>query len=369
MRLCLICNSLSEGGAGRVAALLANGFAADGWAVTLMTTDDGSEERISKLVPEVIHMPLSIEHASSSPARAVFTNVKRAGIIRRAVLGTGAGLVISFLDRTNVLVLLATRGTGIGTIVSERTDPAGRSIGLPWETMRFLTYTWAGALVCQGQCALSSFRRSVRLKGCVIPNPVIISNGTAGKSRQNSSGLAPYRLVAMGTFKPEKGFDLLVRAFARVVSDHPDWSLTIWGDGPERGAIDRLRRKLGISNRVHLPGRTQKPQSKLAECDLFVLSSRVEGFPNALVEAMAVGLPVIATDVGAVTEIIRPGVDGTIVRPGDERVLAFAMDRLMGDGGLRREMGLRGRDVLIRFSLEKVLGMWKGVIQRVVGLL
>jgi len=367
MRLCLICNSLSEGGAGRVAALLANGFAAHGWAVTLMTTDDGSGDRISNLISEVVHMPLSIEYASSSPARAVFANVKRAGIIRRAVLGTGAGLVISFLDRTNVLAVLATRGTGIGTIVSERTDPGGRNIGLYWETMRLLTYAWADALVCQGQRALSSFRRSVRLKGCVIPNPVVVPNGTAGKSREGSNGPGPFRLVAMGTFKPEKGFDLLVRAFARVVSDHPDWSLTIWGDGSERGAIDRLRHKLGISDRVHLPGRTQNPQSELAEGDLFVLSSRVEGFPNALVEAMAVGLPVIATDVGAVTEIVRPGVDGTIVRPGDERVLASAMDRLMGDGELRREMGFRGRDVLFRFSLEKVIMMWKDLIQRVAG--
>lgn len=367
MRISLICNTLSEGGAGRVASLLANGFAADGWPVILMTTDDGAKERFFHLMPDVIHMPLSLEQASFSRTDAVRANTNRVRIIREAVLGAGSRLVISFLDRTNVLAILATRGSGIPVVVSERTDPAERNIGLPWKILRRMTYALADALVCQGQRPLDSFPQSIRRVGCIIPNPVIRPKSLRMGSPDARGRLGPYRLVAVGTLRPEKGFDLLVRAYACVVRDFPEWSLTIWGEGPERAVIDALRSGLGVSDRVRLPGLTQKPFSELVDGDLFVLSSRVEGFPNALAEAMAAGLPVIATDVGCVPDIVRNGLDGIIVRPGDVRGLVSAMGRLMGNGKLRCEMGSRAREVTERFGMEKVLTMWKDLIRKVVG--
>ena len=97
----------------------------------------------------------------------------------------------------------------------------------------------------------------------------------------------------------------------------------------------------------------------MAAADLFVLSSRVEGFPNALTEAMAAGLPVVATDVGAVTEIVRTGVDGLIVPSGDVAALAAALDILMGNSEKRAELGRRAKEVAERFSPQRVVALWE----------
>ena len=276
-------------------------------------------------------------------------------------------VVISFMDRPNILTLLATRGSGIPVIVSERTDPAGRHIGRQWEVLRRLTYPWADALVCQGHRPLNYFHSPVRDRGHIIPNPVYISPEQESLRAYLDRDANTRTIVALGSLRKEKGFDILLEAFALMVKAHPDWSLTIFGEGPERGALEVQSRKLEIAGCVNLPGVTNDPLARLAEGDLFVLSSRVEGFPNALTEAMSVGLPVIATDVGAVPEIICEGINGLIVPSNDIGALSAAMSRLMRDEVDRCRLGSQAPEVLNRFSLEKVRIMWEDIISQVIG--
>lgn len=349
-----------------MASILANGFAAEGWSVTLMTTDNGVEEPAYRLLPKVRYMPLSIEYETCSSVGAARASIRRIRIMRGAILGTASDVVISFLDRTNVLALLATVGSGIPVIVSERTDSGKRNIGLPWKILRRLIYPHADAVVCQGRRPLNSLPPSIARKTIIIPNPVTLADDVKLPSGEARTKTGPYKLIAMGTLKPEKGFDLLLQAFSLVMRDHPEWTLTIWGDGSERKRLEPRRSELGLAEKVRLPGATRAPFSELARGDLFVLSSIVEGFPNALAEAMAVGLPVIATDVGAVQEIVRNDLNGIVVPAGDVPALAAAMNRLMADKRLRCEMGRRAREVLNEFSPENVLAMWKNLIANVV---
>jgi glycosyltransferase involved in cell wall biosynthesis len=147
----------------------------------------------------------------------------------------------------------------------------------------------------------------------------------------------------MGRLHPQKGFDLLLEAFSRIKDQYPDWSLTILGDGPLREQIESLRDELGLKGRVHLPGAVKNPHQVLKQAELFVLSSRREGFSLALLDAMSYGLPVVAFDCrSGPREIIRDGVDGVLVPPEDVGAMAEALGRLMSDESERNRLAFNG---------------------------
>jgi glycosyltransferase involved in cell wall biosynthesis len=204
-----------------------------------------------------------------------------------------------------------------------------------------------------------------KAKVFVVPNPVLpfSSAGTNRPCQQNSAD-AP-KVLGMGRLIPLKGFDKLIRAFATCSQTHPDWHLIIVGEGPERPKLQQLIEELGVARRVALPGRVTDPAQLLGDASLFVLSSAYEGFPNALCEAMAVGLPVISFDCPfGPREIIRDGYDGLLVPADDEKALAAALGELMSDSNRRASLGHHAREITHRFSLEKVMNTWEEILAK-----
>jgi glycosyltransferase involved in cell wall biosynthesis len=145
-----------------------------------------------------------------------------------------------------------------------------------------------------------------------------------------------------------------------------DWRLSIWGEGYLRPKLEEQAKQCGVAERVFLPGCTSTASMDLARCHSFALSSRVEGFPNVLCEAMALGLPAVATDVGAVPEILRHGIDGWVVPVADVPALASGLRTLCSDRPFRIECGQRAREVVERFNASKVIGAWGGLMAEVV---
>jgi GalNAc-alpha-(1->4)-GalNAc-alpha-(1->3)-diNAcBac-PP-undecaprenol alpha-1,4-N-acetyl-D-galactosaminyltransferase len=365
MRCTLIIHSLSSGGAERVISRMGNYWAQQGWEITLLTFDDGKEPPFYQLEDRVNHRSLGIAKYSANPIAGIWNNITSVQGLRKAIIKSKPDVVISFMERTNVIALLANRGLKIPILVSERNDPAMLSPGRMWEILRQWTYPAADRVVVQTQRAGNYFAAKLQERIVVMPNPVIMPpiETTATPPQL----LGERSLIAVGRLVPQKGFDLLLQAFSKLKDRYPEWNLTILGEGELRPQLESLRQELGLKDRVHLPGRVKNPHEFLKQADIFIMSSRFEGFPNALCEAMVCGLPVISTDCpNGPREIIRDGVDGLLVPSEDIPALAAAMERLMADPQQRSTLAAAAPELADRFSLEKVMLMWESLVKDVI---
>jgi GalNAc-alpha-(1->4)-GalNAc-alpha-(1->3)-diNAcBac-PP-undecaprenol alpha-1,4-N-acetyl-D-galactosaminyltransferase len=364
-RLTLVIHALHGGGAERVLAVLASHWAASGRQVTLVTLDDQCSDEYP-LHPEVSRVGLGGLRVSRSPWGAVIANFRRCRQLRSVIAASRPELVISFTDRMNVLTLLASARAPWPVLIAERSDPRRQRMPRVWEWLRRWTYPRCAAAVVQTETVASCVRELVgRRPVFTIPNAAFPS--PVDDDQENLPGRRRPYLVALGRLSPEKGFDLLIEAFARIADRHPDVDMKIIGEGPCRTALEAQAASLGVTDRVELAGWVAQPAPALQHGLLFVLPSRWEGFPNALLEAMASGLPAVGSASNSGTDqIIRHEVDGLLVPPEDVEALAAGIDRLLSHPELRQQMSSRAREVIQRFEAKNFFDRWDHVVASLV---
>ena len=359
MRVTMVNSSLLGGGAERVMVTMANAWAARGWPVEIVTLADAPS--FYPLDPAVTHTRLGLRGASGNPARAVAANARRLVRLRRAIRASRPDVVVAFMGAVSVQTLLATRGLGAPVVVGEHSDPTLERVHPAWRALRRATYPLAARVLVLSEVARDYFPPAIRRRTEVMPNPVAVAPPSADIRRGGRR-----QVVGMGRLVEEKGFDALVDAFARLAPAFPDWDLVVWGEGPARPALEARRDRLGLGGRVRLPGQTTAPHDRLREADLFALASRREGFPMALAEALACGLPAVAFDLPSGPKaLIRDGVDGLLVPNGDTAALAAGLGSVMRDGALRSRMAARAPEVLDRYGVEAVMARWDELLDRV----
>ncbi len=349
---------MTEGGAERVASLLVNTWAAAGHHVTLIPTFSMRGACFYPL-DQRVQLEYLADRVGTS-RKTVWSSVRRFLTLRRMVKEVSPEVVVSFLTHVNVVALLATAGMRIPVVVSERVYPPLQVIAPIWLKLCRVLYRRAALVVAQTEQTAGWIRREcARAPVSVIPNPIVLPVAGSGRNVSPTSVATGRRvLLSIGRLVEQKGYARLVMAFARSAQALTEWDLVILGDGPELGTLERLRDELGLGARVHLPGRVANVGEWYASADAFVLSSFYEGFPNALLEAMAHGLPCVSVDCpSGPADIIHHGMDGLLVAD-DEDGLARGIETLMSDARLREALGRRARDVVARFSLETVSRRW-----------
>jgi glycosyltransferase involved in cell wall biosynthesis len=248
------------------------------------------------------------------------------------------------------------------TFGSERTYPPMTPLGAAREWVRWLAYGLLTGVICQTEAARCWLRQYTRARRVyVIPNhvdlplraqaPLIMPSEVMGESRRC--------VLAVGRIAEEKQFHKLIDAFAALVPRFPHWDLVIVGDGSDR--LDLLARVAahGLETRIHLPGAAGNMADWYRRADIFAMTSRFEGFPNALLEAMAHGTPPIAFDcMTGPSELIRNGRNGLLIPLNDMTGMVEGLSKLMADGTLRAELGGRALTAREDFGADRMTKLW-----------
>ena len=372
MKVVFYIHSLTGGGAERVTSSLARNLVDQGHEVGVitMTSDEGDFYPLDQRVRRVT---LNLAGVNRGLGKLT-ANYRRWRALRRVFKAEKPDVVVAMMTTSIVVAILAAIGLSVRVYGSERNYPGRKATGRPWALLRRLVYRFAAGHVAQTREAAAWLERHTGARNVhVIPNPVVWPIPSFPPEVTPESVVSPERkiILAVGSKPEQKGFDLLVRAFAGLAADWPEWDLVILGVDPTSEAVcgggasvQRLAEEVGVAQRLYLPGRVGNVADWYQRADIFVLSSRYEGFPNVLLEAMASGCACVAFDCDTgPRDLIEDGINGLLVQAECTQALTNAMARLMRNDDLRAELGSRAVAVRQTFSEQRVMALWQQVLR------
>jgi glycosyltransferase involved in cell wall biosynthesis len=413
--LILVCNSLEAGGIERVVSTLANEWSRRGRRVCVVTMHD--RRKFFTLDPRVHHvvidragvtwvaeilrragvlfdrlawlksllqtlLGLRLYHLLSMKVWSVNFSLYlayEAGALRRALGRIESPVVVSLGTSVNVITLKACKGLGRRVIISERNDPRRLPMQKVWDWVARKLYQRADLVTANTRTALRDMRAFVdESKLAYVPNPLVIQNGEGGpngyghgdngnvhavaKDDAHAPSSKPFILI-VGRLVWDKSHDVLLEAFAQLGDGFEDWRLSVVGDGRMKESLKEQAASLGIASRVDFHGVVRDPRPFYSAAHVFALPSRVEGTPNALLEAMSYGLPVVVSDgPPGPQEMVSHDETGLVVPVNDARALAEALRLLAGDEALRRRLGDAARERVREHDLPRSLAAWESVV-------
>ena len=355
MKLLFYINAIHEGGAERVMVNLAKQFTEVGYDVILVTSfSDSWEYQISPLVHRISMEAVEIKQ------NRLARNVRRISKLRDICRKEKPDVLISFMQEPNFRALLASIGLPLKTIVSVRNDPAREYAGKIGRFVGKVLLPMADGCVFQTEQAKAWFPVRLQKKSAIIMNEV--SETFFDTVRENVANV-----VTVGRLNKQKNHELLLRAFSRISAKHPSEKLLIYGEGDQRALLAETIASLGLEGRVVLMGSTSQVAKALSEARIFVLSSDYEGMPNALMEALAVGVPSISTDCpcGGPQMLIEHEKNGLLVPVGDEVALAAAMDKLLSNKEYAEALGAAARESAKRYTPREIFEEWRAYVENI----
>lgn len=349
----IITRTMTFGGAERVIAQLANYFVTQEISCRIITTDN--EEVVYPL-----HKKVKVVSVGKKSDNKVVDRLVRYSALRKIILSDRPDIILTMPEDTGIYVILALLGTGIPVYVSERNNPWVMPDVKITRLLRKIAYPFAKGIIFQTQMAMSFFPKYIQKKGVVLQNPV-----DATRIPEPYVGERKKIFAAVGRLEPQKNFPMLIKAFSDFHKKEKDYKLVIYGEGKERGNIENLIRKLNLENAVSLPGRNRDVLNCINDCSAFILSSDYEGMPNALIEAICMGMPVISTDCpsGGPRELIHNGENGLLIEVNNVEAMKKAMIQIIDGRGeiLGKNAYLSGK----KLKDSHIFDEWKNKLFRV----
>lgn len=361
VRVCALITELGIGGAQKVMADVLTHLPQDRYRVLAVCIYNPGEtgEALRRAGIQVVDLAMRSK-----------TDITVAGRLLRLLRSFRPDILHTHMFHANLLGRLVGRLAGVPLVIS--TEHTMGQEGSVRRVLNRWTSPLAGRVVAVSQSVGDFAVERIRIdpgRVVVIPNGIDLRRYQTGPDPREARaklGLPVEGPVvgSVGTLRPVKGFDILLQAFARLAPHWPGAHLLIVGDGPEMKKLRALADILGLCDRVHFTGARTDVEQLLPALDVFVCPSHWEGLPLAVVEAMAAGLPVVATRVSSLTEVVAEGVTGLIVPPADPAALAHSLETLLEDPELRRRMGAAGRQrAQDHYTLERMVSQTEELYQ------
>lgn len=343
--------SLGSGGAERVISVLANKFIERGIEVTILLI---SNLKCQYDIDEKIQLQcLHCDEDNNLPFRKrYFLRLKK---IKNAIKKIKPDIVISFMSETNIDVCFALYNINIPIIVSERNDPAIDPSSKIKKILRQIAYFKPKGFVFQTVDAQNYFSLRVKNKAKIILNPLTSQLPNVRKYENTEK-----KIVAVGRLNKQKNFPMLINSFKKFSKIHPEYILEIYGEGVLKNELMSLILKYGLEDKIFLKGFCKNVHEKISTASMFVMTSNFEGMPNALLEAMAMGLVCISTDCpcGGPRMLIKQKENGILVPIGDEVKLVEAMDFVASNLKEAKKMSNNALEILNVANVEKITDEW-----------
>lgn len=347
------------GGAERVMATLANEFVERGNEVLIVTMKDA--QSVYKLDERVKIIGaggnVNSERRVKRSFQMCLSAIKGIRVYIKEIKKFKPDIILSFLTNTNIMSIIVKKIyiRDIPLIISERCDPETR--GIVTKKICELLYPKSDLIVCQSE-RVANYFLSINNEAnvTIIPNP-INDQAICKKTSEERKKI----IVAVGRLNKQKNYELLINSFNKIKMKYPEYQLNIFGKGPEEDSLKCLIKKLDLENRVHLMGTKDNVMNYVYDSSLYVMSSNFEGFPNALIEAMGSGLPVICTDfsTGIARELIKDGVNGYVVPVNNPTKMAEAMSIILDNNSLQENMSRENKKIINTLNKSKIVDMWE----------